>query len=730
MSDADRTPRPRRNISGRNSTRSSGIYDARFGHGYAQAPSGYTGQPQAGHHGGHGNDSQRGLRPMDSRFSLNEHFAATRKEYEFGDDDCVSVFGGRSVSMASRVQEEQATEGEVGDHDAMVLDDAGDDEGGEEDDANFYEILCVSKEKLTTEEVRGAYFRWFELLYPPSREEDEARAYFMRVQQAFETLVDERRRSEYDSSLGYSSPLESGVEVVSDIAIRVDASGGRRKPRPVDFMLGHAVSFEVSSIGNAIGERIGDARRLMSRMKGPDGKTALENPGKGNTIIIASPPMVTVSGYTYGLADAASPATVNEGYHPLLHTLPRHKSQLLRNLCPLATINLRQNLLAKDPTSEGARSSGFVEIESNLLPSATLTTRVSRTSIVRGSPTSLGVGLTADRLLPRRPQLSLAATQILGSGVAFARVDSGHWRVHADETCRFLPEFSRLNKRLLFRGVGPQAASFEVGYTQGIPGKTVHRHDTLDILRGERVVLNPTASSWTVSLGGTADCLLSSLRYAMNVSRTRLEVELCANSRANHHVAIRNLFALGSSRSSMGLEVSLSPRALHLSLSFARLNQRFSLPVYMVPLPRTLFVAAAVPLLLSAGLTFLRRKPLANQPRKRSSKRREADALAFLLHRSLSRQPEPGKNEVTVLSAKYGAVEDGWAGEDVADVTIALSALVRDGALQIPAGLRTSCLPGFWDPAPGRKKVLRVKFKAAGQEGVAEAKEGEGLTIP
>lgn len=731
MSDADRRPRARRTISGRNSARSSGLYDAISEHGYGQLQLGYAQQSPLGHQG-QSYDSQRGLRPMDSRFSLNEHFALTKKEYEFGDDDALSVFGGRSVSMVSRSEvrvEDDAENLQVvaPDEPAGVEDDGEEDvEGG---DADFYEVLCVPRGDLTTEEVRRAYFRWFELLYQPSREEDEARKYFEKVQEAFETLVDARRREEYDSSLGHRSLLRSAAAAGSDMGMRVEVLE-RKGVRPVDFMLGHGVSMLVPSFGRVAEEKIRLVQGLLSRTGKSKGIPS-DKSWQGYTAVATPPPTVTVSGYTYGLAEGASPMNVVHQYHPLLHTLPAHKAQFLRNLCPVATVNFHQGFLARDPASDSVQSSAAMEVESDLLPAVTLTTRLSRSAIVHGSPTSAGVGITADRLSPRSPQLSLAATRVLGSGVAFARIDSGDWRVRSDETCRLFDEFSRLRRRLLLGGLGPRAASFEVGYTQGTPGKTVHRHEALAILRREKAVLDPTSSSWTVSLGGSADSIVSSLRYAVELFRTKLEVELCANSRTDHHVAVRNLFALGSSSSSLGLEVSLSPRALHLSFSFSRLNQRFSLPVYMLPSSRTLFLAAAVPVLVSAGLAFLRHKARPEpRKKKKGDSRREADALTFLLHRSLTREPDAAEDGITILSAKYGAVEDGWAGEDVADVTIALSALVRDGEVRIPAGLRTSNLPGFWDPAPGREKALRVRFKAGGREGVAEAKEGDGLRIP
>ena len=665
---------------------------------------------------------------MDSRFSLNEHFAASRTEYEFGDDDASSVFGGRS-SVVRGVEESVAEVG-VQDDEALAPGDEGDSVGDEmsDDEADFYEVLCVDRE-APKEEVRAAYFRWFELLHAPSHDDDLARAYFSRVQEAFETLVDCRRREEYDVSMGRTGPTrKDGMEVSSDMGIRVDASG-RKGARPVDFVLGHSVSMGLPGLGAVVKEKIRRIHGFLSRAKQDGERDTPEKKAEAGSGTAAIPaPTMTVSGYTYGLTEAL-PASVPGRYHPLLYTLPRHKTELLGNLSPLATISLRQDLLAKDPSDATPRASA-VEIESSLVPPASLTTRLSHTTAARGTPTSLAIGVTADRLQPNHPQLALAASRVLGSGVAFARADSGHWRLRADETCRYFGEFSRLSGGMLNGKFGPKAASFEVGFTQGMPGKTVFRHNAMGVLRGERAVLEPILSAWTVSVGGTAEALASSLRYAMDISRTKLEVELSTTSRANHHVAIRNLFPLGTSPSALGLELSLSPQALHLSFSFSHLNQRFSLPVYMLPLPRTLFLAAAIPFILSAGMAFLRRKKPAEPRRKKSDKRREADSLTFLLHRSIEQQQSTAKGDLKVLSAKYGAPEDGWAGEDVADVTVALSALVRDGRVEIPAGLRTSHLPGFWDPAPGRKKVIRVRFRAGGREGIVEGTEGDGLRIP
>lgn len=138
-----------------------------------------------------------------------------------------------------------------------------------------------------------------------------------------------------------------------------------------------------------------------------------------------------------------------------------------------------------------------------------------------------------------------------------------------------------------------------------------------------------------------------------------------------------------------------------------------------------------------------------------------------------------------ILSAKFGV--RGAVGEEVADVTVALAALIGDdsvkidedddddgeweekegigkkgegdgegedededggggngggvgkggrgqgghgGRLVIPAGVRKGRLLGFWDPAPGRRKMLCVGYLWRGREEVVEVVGREELRLP
>ena len=93
------------------------------------------------------------------------------------------------------------------------------------------------------------------------------------------------------------------------------------------------------------------------------------------------------------------------------------------------------------------------------------------------------------------------------------------------------------------------------------------------------------------------------------------------------------------------------------------------------------------------------------------------------------------QGELVILSASYGATEGSsdqkFSTEQAADVTTALASLVdEDGILFIPPGLRKSGLPGFWDPAPGQDKTLRVRYSYRGHEIDVEVPGRDGLRLP
>lgn len=258
------------------------------------------------------------------------------------------------------------------------------------------------------------------------------------------------------------------------------------------------------------------------------------------------------------------------------------------------------------------------------------------------------------------------------------------------------------------------------------------------------------------------------------------------------HLAVRGLKKIGSS-SKLGLElgVSSASNSVVLSLYLSRQNnQRLVLPVMLFrdnPLTnqpfstsytKFLFWTAFLPALGLAAVDYLASRrsaattAAADHPRKRTTNRKPApplqtrvhpppppphlqqqrrlaqrraeadDLVAMLAQPVLARQRRQREDGgLVILAAKYGVLLDPgsassptprWAApEDVADVTVAVAALVEpEGRLYIPEGLRKSKLLGFWDPGPGRTKWLVVRYVYGGREVTKAVSGREELRLP
>lgn len=252
-------------------------------------------------------------------------------------------------------------------------------------------------------------------------------------------------------------------------------------------------------------------------------------------------------------------------------------------------------------------------------------------------------------------------------------------------------------------------------------------------------------------------------------------------------LAVRGLRKFGKS-SKLGLEVSVnnSSSSVVLSLYYSTKNNR-SLTVPLVlfrdqPSPhqfltRVLLLAGFLPALALAALdharAFLPQADAASPEEKGrrsrdvqkyiAERRAEADDLIAVLGEPVSQRQRVQRERggLVVLSAKYGVLRDerphaapgppeqqhpaggpaaaaainlgpSWASpEEVADVTVALAALVDDdGTLSVPEGLRKSRLLGFWDPRPRRTKCLSVRYMFRGQERVKEVMGRDELVLP
>lgn len=171
---------PTRNVS----TRSSGVYNDDY-------------MPAQPYNSGQGQGSL-GLRSTTSRYSLNEQFAATRREFEFGFDDGASTFDRSTI--ASEAFEDYLHNQNQGVHDPfpdqivdyydpLVL-------RGRQYVIDPYDLLVLPKNP-SARQIRRAYFRLFVLIYPdshPPKLRKAASVYLTLVQDAFEQLIGPDKR--------------------------------------------------------------------------------------------------------------------------------------------------------------------------------------------------------------------------------------------------------------------------------------------------------------------------------------------------------------------------------------------------------------------------------------------------------------------------------------------------------------------------------------------------------
>jgi len=756
--------------------------------------------------------SRHGLRPMESRFSLNEQFASTRREYEFGFDDASSIL--ERATLASNADDPDETL-KVDFDPAAGLAYELSPEQNPPAARDYYELLCLARGPAPSpDQIRRAYYRLFRLLNSdrlPPHLRPPAELYLAHVQAAFETLIEPSRRLEYDAAIGEDSdsdyhggeeargddeaqarqllPVDQLVRIrrqehpaTTDLGIRLDASrflqptwahGRRRRGRirPLDLSISHVVNMALPALGGATQSAVRATQKTVADL---NLVPRAERPIRCGT------PVLSVAASAYALLEdlAVVPVTLlSDRYQPLLpETLPRARLIQLAEGRPsaLVTARYRQELFwrAEDPEAAAPPPDAVVEVEMEVLPEPSTTTRVAHAVPIEGErePVHVELMVNTGRSWTRRPpRAGVALTRRLRGGNAFLCADSGDWSGGpgvSEETCRFFDAFSRLNRRF-FPGelVGLGAApTVEVGFNVSPYGMGLLAGQALTApadrgIKGLDADMDTRdGGSWTVSAAASAGTLASYLRYGRDVllspfsssraggSNFRLEAELCATTNrvlGPYVVALRGLRRLGR-LSKVGIEVGMSAYHLHLSLYFSRLSNRFRLPLLLAPraalAPRLLFWTALVPLaaLTAVDYYLARRRRQERLLRSRrdasadaiAARRAEADALTALLASAAEPRQTPAERlpSLVVLSAKYAA--PGAPADEVADVTVAVAALVDGGALLIPAGVRKSRLLGFWDPAPGRTKELRVRFSYRGREGEVCVRGRDELRLP
>ncbi|KAH7156184.1 hypothetical protein EDB81DRAFT_786212 [Dactylonectria macrodidyma] len=592
--------------------------------------------------------------------------------------------------------------------------------------------------------------------------------------------------------------LKNGVQTNSDLGLRLDATKLRGRdgrfqwqsgPPPLkllDFALSQSVSVDLPALRNVLQPQVSRLERLTTsaEKKGEDDEGVPQPAIVSQPAIEACTPTLTVLGSVYGVTGDLSlmpAALLYDRYQPLLPlTIPRRRLiQLVENkLSPLATLRYRQEFVnhAPPPPEDKAQwiKTAF-ELESELLPELCVTSRIYHHVVLPdcAEPTVFETSVQASRHHPRtQPRMTVGAHHGVLNGTVFARADTGDWALGPGWLSKL-----RMNRKV-FSADEPleTAPSLELGFRSGPPDR-VPAPDSPHNDKGIRGLDNELEAcedgTWAVSAAATPGAVRGFVRYSKDLSlpsrgpaSARVEVELCSSTLRDRYLALRNLWSVGRF-ARLGLEVGVSLHSLHVSVYWSRLGQRLSVPLLVAPQsvlsPQVFLWAGALPFTGLAAIQLLlhhrrnrgsesepdsgtsrRRRRRASSPaataRAVARNRNEADSVTVLLAGPIEarQKRQASLGGLVILSAKYGVpdADKNLAGELVADVTIALAALIDDSSsntassLVLPGSVRKSRIPGFWDPAPGRDKTLRVQYSFRGVENVVDVRGRAELVLP
>ncbi|KAK2023517.1 DnaJ domain-containing protein, partial [Colletotrichum zoysiae] len=514
------------------------------------------------------------LRSASSRFSLNEQFAATRQEYEFGDDDASSIV--ERMTLASDLADDGAVAADTPAPDPDAPDGA---------EGDYYDLLCLPKDpSLTPDQIRRAYHRWVLYLHKDGLPENlhrVAQPYLDQVQRGFETLIDPHRRALYDATRladatgAAGAPLDDDdddddyryaydlslkeqlrqraadvVQTSSDLGIRFDASRAVRESSavaPLDFTLSHSVTVGLPVLGRTVertapaaGRRAASSSSSSSSKRAPsialsegDQQAGADRPREPATTYLP-PPRVTLTGSVYGVVEetyGVPPPLLADRYQPLLPpAIPRKRVAQLaeRRPCPLVSLRLRQDVVRRTAGGRVAAQTA-VEVEGEVLPEPSLTARASHpVRLLPGDPVPVlleGSVRSGRPWTGAPPRVGVGMRRRMGVGTAYAVADSGDWGAsRPGETLRFLADFSRVSRdQLLAEFPARTPASFEAGYTTS-PGRMPSTGHEGDSPRGEcgirgldRESGTGGGGSWTASASLTADAVAGYLRYGRDL---------------------------------------------------------------------------------------------------------------------------------------------------------------------------------------------------------------------
>lgn len=573
-------------------------------------------------------------------------------------------------------------------------------------DLRLYEILNVSK-TATESEIRESHRRLSRLFHPDKHSStsirDKADPRFQEIQYAFEILSDPRRRTIYDT-LG-----EEGLGIKLEV--------GQRNMTPDElraFFLSQARQARVEEL-DALVQTRGDTAISMDARSMFGGRVVIEK-----HLRVGSPIPMTIT----------RPATLQERFTDLTFRGLNLRNSFsipfsFSNLFDMKEAEKAQNQ-SPDKTSaltitgtaaiNGKRQLGsfglLAALRHQMSPKTTLETsmplvapRVLRAKVTHQySPDQFVVMDVAASTWACPPDVTLTSgRQITDRGVLFATLRSGPvWK-------------------LAGWGRPGNAASYILGWTRNaLPSDPTGY--TLELITGLQVLglaaeyntaFKP--SGIKLKIGGSA----TTSGMAMNIGATR---KITANA-------------------TIGANITANSQSLIVRLSCSRLGQNFRIPIWIgdgLELDSILY-GVLLPL---GGLIIYEYAVVQPRQRKRKSARllrKKEHAKELLEERensaresvevmsdAITRKQQSAKTQggLYIHNATYGTESQRI------DVTIALAAQINENQLVLSRNLRKSNMLGFWDPAFGEKKTLRVEYLFGNQRHHVEIDDKDGLALP
>ncbi|GJJ77190.1 DnaJ homolog subfamily C member 11 [Entomortierella parvispora] len=174
----------------------------------------------------------------------------------------------------------------------------------------------------------------------------------------------------------------------------------------------------------------------------------------------------------------------------------------------------------------------------------------------------------------------------------------------------------------------------------------------------------------------------------------------------------------------LGLAAEVGLGGVAFNFKVTRLGQSVTVPILLSTEfdPKIAFWATVAPVSALTALDLGYIKPKRRRERAQklqelrkvhadfiASQRREAEEAITLLRESTLRKTklEQDKDGLVIIEATYGNLSAGL----VADVTIAVQALVNNSQLAMPGGHSKNHVLGFYDPCLGEKKQLRIRYE-------------------